>query len=140
MDLNQSQWNQLRLNRILAEYKGGDLGLKMHDAAAIAEAQERARIRAQTPAQHSEPAPTEAMPAPVVAESTEQRRARWLDSYGKGERGAVERVYKLELLLNPKADRSYIGKQIELAKSERKTAKNGDAMYSQLYLEGKHVT
>jgi hypothetical protein len=55
MELNQTQWNQLRLNRMLAEHNGGELGLKMHDAAAVSEAQERARLAAHTPAQHSTP-------------------------------------------------------------------------------------
>jgi hypothetical protein len=64
MELNQTQWNQLTLNRLMAEINGGEIGLKMHDAAAIAEAQERARILAQTPAQFSAaPAPANKTPA-----------------------------------------------------------------------------
>ena len=75
--------------------------------------------------------------APVVAETTEQRRARWLDWYGKGEHGAVARVYKRELLTNPKADRSFIGKEIGKAKEEKETTKRGGSMFSQLVQDGK---
>lgn len=78
-----------------------------------------------------------ATPAPVVAETTEQRRARWLDLYGEGERGAVKRVYTNELLTNPKADRSFIGKEIEKAKQEKEEAKRGGSMFSQLVQDGK---
>ena len=75
-------------------------------------------------------------PAPVVAETTKQRRARLLDWYGKGERGAVQRVYERELLLNPKADRSSIGKEIHKAKNEKAETKRGGAMFSQLVKGG----
>lgn len=75
--------------------------------------------------------------APVVTETTEQRRARWLDWYGKGERGAVQRVYERELLLNPKADRSFIGKEIDKAKMEKAEIKRGGAMFGQLVQDGK---
>lgn len=85
------------------------------------------------------PATGTATPVPVVAETTEQRRARWLDLYGKGERGAVARVYKRELLTNPKADRSFIGKEIEKAKKEKEKAKGGGSLFSQLVQDGKRV-
>ena len=82
-------------------------------------------------------AQSDATPAPMVAETTEQRRARWLDWYGKGERGAVQRVYQRELLLNPKADRSFIGKQIDIAKSERAAVTRSGGWTSQLVQDGK---
>ena len=75
--------------------------------------------------------------APVVAETTEQRRARWLDWYGEGERGAVQRVYERELALNPKADRSFIGKEIDKAKKEKAEIERGGAMFGQLVQDGK---
>ena len=77
--------------------------------------------------------------APVLVETTEQRRARWLDWYGKGERGAVQRVYERELLLNPKADRSFIGKEIDKAKNEKAETKRGGAMFGQLVQDGKRM-
>ena len=76
-------------------------------------------------------------PAPVVTETTEQRRARWLDWYGKGERGAVELVYRRELLTNPRADRSFIGKEINKAKLEKAKAIQGRTMFAQLVQDGK---
>lgn len=80
MELNQTQWNQLTLNRLMAEINGGELGLKMHDAAAIAEAQERARIFAQTPAQHSTaPAPMTEKSMVVDVTLTEPSKAEQLD-------------------------------------------------------------
>lgn len=72
-----------------------------------------------------------------ASETTEQRRARWLEWYGKGERGAKQRVYERELRLNPRADRSTIGKQIEIAKSERETKKRSGEWVSQLVKNGK---
>ena len=90
-----------------------------------------------TPA--TEPQATTPSPAPVLVETTEQRRARWLDWYGKGERGAVQRVYERELLLNPKADRSFIGKEIDKAKSEKAETKRGGAMFGQLVQGGKRM-
>jgi hypothetical protein len=70
-------------------------------------------------------------------ETPEQRRARWLEWYGKGERGAVQAVYERELKVNPKADRSFIGKQIKLAKQEKASALRGGAWGSQLVKDGK---
>ena len=84
----------------------------------------------------TEPPATTPSPAPVEVETTEQRRARWLDWYGKGERGAVQRVYERELLLNPKADRSFIGKEIDKAKNEKAETKRGGAMFGQLVKDG----
>ncbi len=87
------------------------------------------------------PKPQAAPDAPVVkapaSETAEQRRTRWLDWYGKGERGAVQRVYERELLLNPKADRGFIGKQIRKAKIEQADKKRGGAWASQLVRDGK---
>ena len=83
------------------------------------------------------PATDTATPAPVEAETTEQRRSRWLDWFGKGERGAVQRVYERELLLNPKADRSFIGKEIKVAETEQADKKRAGTWSSQLVQDGK---
>jgi hypothetical protein len=80
-----------------------------------------------------------ATPAPVKDETTEERRARWLEWFGKGERGALQRVYERELLTNPKADRSYMGKQIEKAKQEKAITKQGGAMFGQLVQDGTRI-
>lgn len=74
---------------------------------------------------------------PVEVESPKQRRHRWLESYGDGTRGAKARVHKEELLLNPKADRSFVGKEIEIAKQEKETARRNGADYRQLVRDGK---
>jgi hypothetical protein len=66
-----------------------------------------------------------------------QRRTRWFVLYGKGERGAVQRVYKQELLLNSKADRSFIGKQIKVAKTEHDNKTQAGMWNSQLVRDGK---
>ncbi len=73
----------------------------------------------------------------ATVETVEQRRARWLEWYGKGERGAVQDVYRRELLQNPKADRSFIGKQIKIAKEEKAEAKRAGTWGSQLVQAGK---
>lgn len=70
-------------------------------------------------------------------ETTEQRRARWLEWYGKGERGALQAVYERELQLNAKADRSYIGKQIKIAEQERAEAQRSGGWTAQLVQDGK---
>ena len=75
-------------------------------------------------------APEPSISAPL-GETAQQRRARWLALYGAGERGAVQRVYESELLLNPRADRSFIGKEIEKAKQEKAEAAQ-DGFFSQL--------
>jgi hypothetical protein len=88
-----------------------------------------------------QPEATAPSPESVVTQSptetTKQRRARWLDWYGQGERGALSEVYRRELLTNPKADRSFIGKEIKKAKQERVEAKQSNAMYGQLAQDGK---
>lgn len=95
-------------------------------------------LPAESSSETAQPKVTTHSPAPVLAETTEQRRARWLDWYGKGERGAVQRVHERERELNPKADRSFIGKQIEIAKSERaKVTRAGGGWASQLVQDGK---
>jgi hypothetical protein len=76
---------------------------------------------------------------PVLAETTKERRARWLDWYGKGERGALQRVYERELLQNPKADRSFIGKEIDKANKEKAETERGGAMFGQLVQDGKRM-
>ena len=59
-------------------------------------------------------------------ETTKERRARWLTSLEKEkefkERGALTRLHEQELLLNPKADRAYMGKEIKNAMRERQAA------------------
>jgi len=83
---------------------------------------------------------TDAQPQAAPLETPVQRRARWLDLYGKGEYGALQRVHERELLLNPKADRSYIGKQIKVARAERgeqDTKKSSGAWGTQLVTNGK---
>jgi hypothetical protein len=69
---------------------------------------------------------------PMEVESPKQRRHRWLESYGDGARGAKARVHKEELLFNPKADRSFVGKEIQKAKKEKEAAKRDGARYGQL--------
>lgn len=91
----------------------------------------------QADTQQAAPATDTTKLAPVVAETTEQRRARWLDWIGKGERGALQRVYERELLLNPKADRSFIGKEIKVAKTEQADKNRAGAWTSQLVQDGK---
>jgi hypothetical protein len=84
-----------------------------------------------------------ATPAPVVEETSTDRRARWLDmredEESRVKRGALQRVYERELLTNPKADRSYIGKEIKIAKKERKEVVQGGAMFEQLVRNGKRT-
>ncbi|WP_210546755.1 hypothetical protein [Rhodoferax sp. PAMC 29310] len=59
-------------------------------------------------------------PTVTVKETAKERRTRWLEWFeAVGGRGALERVYERELLLNPKADRSAIGKAIKKADKER---------------------
>jgi hypothetical protein len=81
--------------------------------------------------------------APVVEETSKDRRARWLDmredEESRVKRGALQRVYERELLTNPKADRSYIGKEIKIAKKERKEVVQGGAMFEQLVRNGKRT-
>lgn len=83
------------------------------------------------------PATETATPAPVEDETTKQRRARWLDWFGNGERGALKRVHERELQLNPKADRSFIGKEIKVAKTEKADMKRAGGWSSQLVQDGK---
>jgi hypothetical protein len=78
-----------------------------------------------------------ATPGAVAKETTKQRRARWLDWSGEGERGAVQRVYERELLINPKADRSNIGKEIKKALEEKDADKRGGDWTAQLVRSGK---
>jgi len=79
--------------------------------------------------------------ASVVTETPEQRRAKWLEWREQEEksstRGALERVWKREKLTNPKADRSYIGKQIKVAKEERDRKKRAGAIVPQVVKNGK---
>jgi hypothetical protein len=70
-------------------------------------------------------------------ETPKQRRERWLGWIGDGERGAVTAVYQRELKVNPKADRSYIGKQIKRAREEKAALLRTNAYTSQLIKDGK---
>jgi hypothetical protein len=83
------------------------------------------------------PEPNTPTHAQVEFETTEQRRKRWLVLYGEGERGAKQRVYERELLTNPKADRSFICKEIEKAKQEKVGAKQEATWTAQLVQDGK---
>ncbi len=81
----------------------------------------------------------------TVKESTEARATRLLQTFeaevkASGKRGAIERVYARELAINPKADRSYIGKQIKKSQEAMTKSKQGDAMFSSLVRDGKLVT
>lgn len=92
-----------------------------------------------------------ATPVPVVTagasdgvepETPQQRRARWLlwrDEAGEG-RGAVQRVYERERKQNPRADRSFIGKEIKKAEQEKAQAKQAGVMYGQLVQDGKRTS
>lgn len=56
----------------------------------------------------------------AIKTTARERRHVWLKAFeADGKRGAVQRVFDRERLLNPRADRSYIGKQILVAKKER---------------------
>ena len=98
----------------------------------VADAPEQADTKPQAGA--VEAAPVVAVPA---SETPEQRRARWLDWRGEGERGAVQRVYERELQRNPKADRSFVGKQIKIARTEQAEKKRAGGWASQLVKGGK---
>ena len=76
---------------------------------------------------------------PKPPETSQQRRTRWLAwrEAEDGKRGALQRVFKRELLLNPRTDRSFIGKQIKVAEVEQTKAKQGGAMFGQLVQDGK---
>ena len=83
-----------------------------------------------------------ATPAPMVAESPEQRRARYLvwfdDEERIAKRGAKQRVYERVLFENPKADRSNVSKEIEKARAERDDRKRaGSGWGTQLVKGGK---
>ena len=77
----------------------------------------------------------------MVAESTEQRCARYLDWFIEEERinkrGAKQRVYERELLQNPKADRSNVRKDIEKGRTTRDIQKREGMWTSQLVQDGK---
>ena len=95
------------------------------------------------PQQSSEPAPMvadSASNATVAKETPLERRIRWLNWWGTGGRGAVQRVYERELLQNPKADRSYIGKQITKAKTEQADKKLDGKWAYQLVRDGKRTS
>lgn len=81
----------------------------------------------------------------MAKESAEARAVRLLKAYeeevnGSGEYGAVTRVHARELVINPKADRSNVGKQIKQARADQATAKRASAMVASLVKDGKRVT
>lgn len=132
----------LRIERVALEKFICDEGLvisKMWTPTNLAEESGRAQpLECRPLASSTSPAMVEsASAAPVATESPEQRRARWLEWYGKGERGAVQRVFERELLTNPKADRSFIGKEIKKAGQEKQQSRTSGNMVSQLVQSGK---
>lgn len=95
-----------------------------------------------------EPQATTPSPSPVVTESAsggvepetpKQRRARWLLWHGEAgeERGALQRVFEREQNQNPKADRSFIGKEIKRAEKERAQLKRDGNWVAQLVQDGR---
>lgn len=84
--------------------------------------------------------------APLNAkESIQARGDRLLKAFeaevkASGEHGAVARVHTRELAINPKADRSSIGKQIKKARKAMTESKNGAAAFGTIVKAGKRVT
>lgn len=81
----------------------------------------------------------------TAKESVEARAVRLLKAYeeevnASGKCGAVARVHARELVINPKADRSHVGKQIKQARADQATAKRLSAMAASLVKDGKRVT
>jgi len=78
-------------------------------------------------------------------ESTQARGVRLLNAFdaevkASGKHGALARVHTRELAINPKADRSSIGKQIKTAQDAKNREKQGTAMFASLARDGKRVT
>ena len=74
---------------------------------------------------------------PLGKESVQARGARlllWFDEEVtlSGKHGATERVFDRQKILNPKADRSDIGKQIRKAQADTVSQKQGSGMFAQL--------
>ena len=84
----------------------------------------------------------EVLASKIEPETPAQRGARllaWHDAETlQQKRGAVQRVFNRELVLNPNADRSAVGKAIKRAQAERDEEKGvGAGMFSQLVIDGK---
>lgn len=98
-------------------------------------------LRGDRPGETQQPAPAQDTATPAPLETVEQRRARYLAWHTEesriNQRGAVQRVFERELLRNPKADRSAIGKDIAKARGTIKTQTSVGAMYGQLVKDGK---
>ena len=89
--------------------------------------------------------PSKQRASTTVKESAEARGVRLLKAFeadvnASGEHGAVARVHARELVINPKADRSHVGKQIKQARADQATAKRSSAMVASLVKDGKRVT
>lgn len=82
------------------------------------------------------PAHSTAEPAPVVKETPQERRARWLDMFEAEEkrekRGALQRLANSE-----NVDRSNMKKDIEKARGARDTERRAGAWTSHLVQDGK---
>lgn len=82
------------------------------------------------------PAQSAAEPAPVVKETAQERRARWLDMFEAEEkrekRGALQRLANSE-----NVDRSNMKKDIDKARGARDTEKRAGGWTSQLVQDGK---
>lgn len=81
----------------------------------------------------------------IAKEPAEARAVRLLKAFeeevkASGHHGAVARVHARELVINPKADRSNVGKQIKQARTDQATAKRSSAMVASLVKDGKRVT
>ncbi|MBV5322764.1 MAG: hypothetical protein JZU60_02880 [Ilumatobacteraceae bacterium] len=84
-------------------------------------------------------------PSSIAKESPSARGVRLLKTLeqeveASGEHGALARVYVRELDINPKADRSNIGKQIKKARGDMADTKKGAGMFRSLVKNGKRVT
>lgn len=78
-------------------------------------------------------------------ESIQARGDRLLNAFeaevkASGEHGAIARVHASELAINPKADRSSIGKQINKARIAMTDSKKGAAVFGAIVKDGKRVT
>jgi hypothetical protein len=73
-------------------------------------------------------------------ETTKERRHRWLRCIEEGAPETLAKLHQLELKINPKADRSHMGKQIKQAKDERDHDKRNPFVISQKVINGKRVT
>jgi pyruvate/2-oxoglutarate dehydrogenase complex dihydrolipoamide acyltransferase (E2) component len=96
-----------RLGFALEDESGEDVSIEQTPAQPAPAPANEASAQAQPEAQHKDETPP-------------QKRQRWLTEFDSC--GVLQRVYELEIQRNPRADRSYIGKQIKKARQER-TAK-----------------